>query len=166
MLAETRVSAGNDRALRARGALVPSGDVYKAMAIAYPASFIAMGLEGAWRASTALSAGAWGPSFFASGVLLFAASKFLKYWAISALRDRWTFRVLVLPGEPLVSTGPYRYVAHPNYIAVVGELAGTAMMMGAWVSGPLALAVFGALLWRRVTFETDAICQAYLSNKS
>lgn len=168
LLAEARVSARNDRALRDRGAVAPAGDVYWMMAVAYPAVFLAMGIEAAWRASTVPdAAGATGePAFYASGLLLFAASKGLKYWAIGALGDRWTFRVLILRGVPLIRTGPYRYVAHPNYIAVVGELAGTAMMMEAWVAGPVALVAFGALLRRRVAFETEALRQAYSRIKS
>ena len=79
------------------------------------------------------------PSWPVAGVLLFVASKALKYWAIRTLGERWTFRVLVQPGRPLVTTGPYRYVAHPNYIAVVGELVGAAMMLGARVSGPIMI---------------------------
>ena len=86
--------------------------------------------------------------------MLFAASKVLKYWAIRSLGDRWSFRVLVQPGRPLVRSGPYAFVSHPNYIAVVGELAATAMMVGAAVSGPIMLAVFGVVLWRRVQFES------------
>jgi methyltransferase len=154
MLAEARVSRRHEALLRARGAVEPPGDIYKLMAVAYPAAFLAMGLEGILR-------GVRPEGFFISGVLMLAASKGLKYWAIGALGERWSFRVLVLPGVPLVTHGPYRYVAHPNYVAVVGELAGTAMMMGATVSGPIALAVFGAILWRRLAFETEALRKAY-----
>jgi methyltransferase len=153
MLAEARLSASNERALRARGARAPSEPQYPVMAVLYPLSFIAMAAEGAWR-------GAGVSPWLASGALMFAASKALKYWAIGSLGERWTFRVLVLPGAPLVQGGPYRYVAHPNYIAVVGELAGMAMMMHALVSGPVALTLFGFVLWRRVRFETEAIRDA------
>lgn len=154
MLAEARVSRRHEALLRARGAIEPAGDIYRVMAIAYPAVFIAMGLEGVLRSARP-------EGVFASGLLLLAASKGLKYWAIGALGERWSFRVLVLPGVPLVTHGPYRYVPHPNYVAVVGELAGTAMIMGATVSGPIALAVFGAILWVRLKFETDVLRKAY-----
>ena len=162
LLAETRLSVRNEAELRRRGAIEPTGDVYAAMAFVYPLSFIAMGLEGALRATFEVPE-AWGlgPGAFLSGALLFAASKALKYWAIGALGPRWTFRVLVLPGVPLVGTGPYRYVAHPNYIAVVGELAGTAMMMKAQIAGPIALALFGTLLVVRIRFETRVLRMAY-----
>lgn len=162
LLAETRVSWRHERELRARGAVQPPGDVHWALAVLYPGAFVVMGLEGLYRAalfegSTAFPAGPPGPSWFASGVVLFAASKALKYWAIRTLGERWSFRVLVLPGVPLVTAGPYRYVRHPNYIAVVGELVSTAMMVGARVTGPMMIALFGIALWARVRFEERAL---------
>jgi methyltransferase len=155
MLAEQRVSRAHERELRAAGAFEPSGDVYRIMAWLYPAAFAAMALEGVWRTSQPAMAG--GPSWLASGVLLFAASKALKFWAIGTLGPRWTFRVLVLPGRPLVATGPYRYVSHPNYIAVIGELVSTAMMMKALLTGPLMLVAFGWALWARIRVEERAL---------
>jgi methyltransferase len=70
---------------------------------------------------------------------------------------RWTYKVLVLPEALLVTRGPYAFVRHPNYIAVLGELAGVALMMQARVSGPLATLVFGMLMWRRVVAEEKAL---------
>lgn len=155
MLAEWQVSRRHEQALLARGAVAPPGDVYAAMAVTYPAVFVAMVAEGLWRASIADAPAAApdGPSWLASGVLLFAASKGLKYWAIGSLGDRWTFKVIVEPGRPLVTTGPYRYLAHPNYVALLAELAGAALMTGAIVTGPAGFVLFGVLLWRRVRFE-------------
>ena len=162
MLAETRLSRLNERRLLARGATAPPGDVYPTLAFLYPASFVLMGLEGLY--GTALSPPAWvsstKPSWFASGVLLFVASKALKYWAIRSLGERWSFRVLILAGEPLVTTGPYRYIAHPNYVAVVGELVGTAMMFRARITGPMMILLFGTALWARVRFETRVLKNA------
>lgn len=165
MLAEAGVSRRHEARLRARGAVTPPGDVYRALAVVYPAAFLLMGLEGGWRAFVAeRGAREWlappaaaAPSWLAAGVLMFVASKGLKYWAMRSLGERWTFRVFVVPGLPLVSTGPYRYVAHPNYIAVIGELLGTAMMVGARVLGPLMLAAFGLVLWARVRFENRVL---------
>jgi len=162
MLAEMRVSRANEAGLRRQGAIVPAGDVYTALAWLYPAAFLSMGIEGAWRAHAAGLSG-WaafetpadgGPSWPVAGVMLFVASKALKYWAIRTLGDRWTFRVMVLPGRPLITTGPYRFVDHPNYIGVVGELVGAAMMLGARVSGPIMTIAFGIALWARLRFES------------
>jgi methyltransferase len=158
MLAEARVSARHDRALRARGAIEPACDPYRVMAILYPLAFLLMIAEGLWRASVADASPRPGaPSWFASGLLMFIAGKAVKYWAIHALGDRWSFRVMVLPGAPLVTTGPYRYVAHPNYVGVIGELAGTAMMMEAAVTGPIGIALFGFALWKRIRCEEAAL---------
>ena len=157
LLAETRVSRGNERRLRQRGAITPPGDVYKVMAVLYPAAFVAMAAEGMWRAAHDAGPPTGGPNWFVSGVLLFLASKALKYWAIRALGERWTFRVFIVPDLPLVSTGPYRYVAHPNYVAVVGELVSTAMMCGAPLAGAASVILFGAVLWVRVRFESGVL---------
>lgn len=156
MLAEARLSRHHERALIERGAVRPKGDVYPAMAVLYPLAFLVMIVEGAWRAGIAPDdalAGAEAPAWWLSGLLLFIASKALKYWAITALGDRWSFRVIVEPDRPLVHTGPYRYLTHPNYVAVIGELVAAAMMVGARVSGPIMIAAFGAVLWARIRFE-------------
>jgi methyltransferase len=161
LLAETRVSRAHERRLRARGAFTPAGDAYRALALLYPTAFVAMGIEGVWRAARADLASPEGPAWFASGVLLFAASKALKYWAIATLGERWTFRVFVIPDLPLVYSGPYRYVAHPNYIAVIGELVGTAMMMEAVWTGPVTTALFGFALAARIRFENRVLAEQY-----
>ena len=72
------------------------------------------------------------------GLALFGLAKALKVWAISSLGSRWSYRVLVVPGEPLVATGPYRFISHPNYLAVVGEIASVAAIVWAPITGMLA----------------------------
>jgi methyltransferase len=153
MLIETAVSARHDRALRAQGAVEPPGDVYRIMALAYPGAFVAMIAEGALRAVPL-------DGWFAAGLAVFAAGKALKYWAILSLGSRWTFRVLVPPGSSRTVSGPYRWLAHPNYVAVAGELSGVALAMHAVFTGPLAVAGFGWLMWRRIQIEEDALMRA------
>ena len=150
MLAELRLSTRNERVLRSRGALEPSDPVYSSMRWAYPAVFVVMAVEGLWS----------GPApglVLASGIVVFAVGKAIKIWAIATLGERWTYKVLVLPGVPLVTGGPYRFVKHPNYVGVVGELAGMALMTGARVSGPLGLVFFSWLLIRRIQVEERAL---------
>jgi methyltransferase len=150
MLAETAVSWRHTQRLRARGAIEPPGDVWPWLEVTYPSAFVAMALEGA-------IAGVAGPGGRLLGALLFVAAKALKYWAIVALGERWSFRVLVLPGVPLVTRGPYRWLRHPNYVAVGGELLGMALLLRARVSGPVALIGFAILLWRRIRIEERAL---------
>jgi methyltransferase len=166
LLAETRLSRANERVLFGRGAIQPPGDVYRWMAVVYPVGFLAMIAEGAWRASAmpvvppSGPMSVEGPAWAVSGIGLFAASKLLKYWAIASLGDRWTFKVIVEPGRPLVVSGPYAYIAHPNYVAVMGELTGAAIWLGAVVTGPIGLALFGLLLWRRLRFEERVLASS------
>ena len=162
MLAETRISLRHERELRARGAIEPACDPYLAIAVTYALAFAMMIGEGLYRAARidAAVAPADGPSWFASGLVLFVAGKTLKYWAIQALGPRWSFRILVVPGAPLVTSGPYRYVAHPNYIGIAGELAGTAMMMKAVATGPIGIVLFGLALWKRIRCEEQALAEA------
>jgi methyltransferase len=151
MLVEARRAAANERALFARGGIEPAGDVYRAMQVVYPAAFLAMIAEGAARGDAAPS------RVFAAGLMTFVAAKAVKWWAVSTLGPRWTFRVVVLPAAPRIATGPYRFVRHPNYVGVAGELIGVWLMTGAIVSGPIAIAVFGALLARRIAVEDRAL---------
>lgn len=150
MLAELWLSRSNERALRAQGASEPADGVYPTMAWAYPASFLAMGLEGA-------SAGPPSDVVFAAGLAVFVAAKAIKYWAITSLGRRWTFRVLVLPGVPLVTRGPYAWLRHPNYVGVLGELIGVALLVYAPVTGLIATAGFALLLRHRIAIEDRAL---------
>jgi methyltransferase len=150
MIAEALLSARNERALRARGAWEPPDDVYRTMQAVYPASFLGMLAEGAYG-------GVKLDGLLGAGVAIFVAAKALKYWAITSLGDRWSFRVLVLPGAPLVTGGPYRLLRHPNYVGVAGELIGMALMAHAPVTGLTSVIGFGLLILLRVRVEERAL---------
>jgi methyltransferase len=146
MALEARRSRINHRALVAAGAREPADDAYRLMQFAYPASFAAMALE-AWVRRRGMS------STFAAGLIVFGAAKALKYWAIATLGPRWAFRVLVLPGAPLIRSGPYRFLRHPNYVGVDGELIGMALMAQAPITGTIAVTGFTAILVARIRVE-------------
>ena len=146
MLVEARRAARNERAQRARGGVEPGDDVYAAMRIAYPGGFLLMIAEGAARNGAP-------PPVFVCGAVVFVLAKALKWWAIATLGRAWTFRVVVVPGDPLVARGPYRLMRHPNYAAVVGELLGAALMTGAVFAGLVGTAAFAVLLRKRIAVE-------------
>ena len=152
MLVEARRAARNERLQRARGGIEPSGDVYDAMRVAYPAVFLAMIAEGGWRSTHAVST-LNDRGLAAAGLSLFVLAKALKWWAIISLGRSWTFRVIVVPGDAPVAGGPYAWLRHPNYVAVVFELAAIALMSGARVSGPVGMLLFGALMLKRIAVE-------------
>ena len=149
MVGELRLSRANERALLARGAVEPPDPVFAAMRWAYPGAFVVMALEGL------LAPGPPGTRA-AAGAAVLIAGKALKYWAIATLGSRWTYRVLVLPGAPLVRSGPYRMLRHPNYVGVVGEMTGMALLVSAPVSGAVGTAFFALLLMRRIRAEEAA----------
>ena len=88
---------------------------------------------------------------------LWLAAQVLRYAAIHALGDRWTARVLVLPGAPLVRRGPYRWLRHPNYVAVAIEFLAAPLMFGAWRTA-LAFSLANAvMLGVRIRSEERAL---------
>jgi len=150
MAGEAVLSAFNEKLLRARGAIEPPGDVIGTMRFAYPVAFIAMGIEG-------MFAGPASRDTLLFGLALLGLAKALKVWAISSLGSRWSYRVLVVPGEPLVTSGPYRFLSHPNYLAVVGEIVSVAMIVWAPITGTLAAIGFGWLMIQRMKIEDRAL---------
>lgn len=84
----------------------------------------------------------------------------LRVWVIATLGERWTTRIIVVPGETRVRRGPYRYVAHPNYWIVAAELIALPMALGQ----PLIAVVFTVLnagvLWVRIRAEAAALAEA------
>ena len=110
-LGELWLSARNEKRLRARGA----HEVGRAH---YP---LIVALHTAWLGG--LWALAWNEPADWRTVAAYAAVQIGRYWAIASLGDRWTTRLIVLPGAPLVRSGPYRFVPHPNYIVVALEIA-------------------------------------------
>ena len=150
MIGEALLSARNERRLRQQGAVEPPDDVFAAMQATYPTSFAAMVAEH-WIRQPSVD------GITVAGAVVFGAAKALKYWAIATLGPRWTFRVLVPPDSTPIRTGPYRVARHPNYIAVVGELAGVAVMAHAWITAPLAMGGFILLMRRRIVIEERAL---------
>jgi methyltransferase len=84
----------------------------------------------------------------------------LRWWCIATLGERWTARVIVLPGAPLVRSGPYRWFAHPNYVAVIIEGAALPLTGSAWITATAFTVLNAALLTVRIRCETRAIAAA------
>jgi methyltransferase len=150
MLIEARRAARHEQVQRGRGAIEPPNDVYPLMRVVYPGVFLAMIVDGALHASPPAQV-------IVSGVLLFAAGKALKWWSIVTLGECWTFRVLVVPSMARIRRGPYRLMRHPNYVGVLGELAGASLIAGAPVAGPIGTLIFSALMAARVRVENRAL---------
>ena len=91
----------------------------------------------------------------ALGVVLGAQG--LRYWAIATLGWRWNTRIVVVPGAVPVTGGPYRFVRHPNYLAVIAEMLALPLVHGAWLTA-LVFSVGNAWLLRvRIRAEERAL---------
>lgn len=88
------------------------------------------------------------------------AANALRWWCVATLGPRWTARVIVIPGAPLVRSGPYRWFAHPNYVAVVVEGAALPLVGSAWITSCAFTVLNAALLTVRLRCETRALAAA------
>lgn len=112
----------------------------------YPLFFL---LHGAWMAGWITEALTGMPelsSWWPAWLLLFGAAQSLRYWCIYSLGHYWNTRILVVPGATAVRRGPYRYLPHPNYLAVALELAAVPMLFGCWITAVAATIANGLLL--------------------
>ena len=97
--------------------------------------------------------GAWCWAFLGLAVL----TQGLRYWAIATLGERWNTRVIVLPGAEPVTGGPYRFVKHPNYLAVIVELMALPLIHGAWLTALSFSLANAAVLAVRIRSEEAAL---------
>jgi methyltransferase len=88
---------------------------------------------------------------------LFALIELGRFWVLRTLGSRWTTRIIVVPGETLVSNGPYRFVNHPNYVVVAGEVAVLPLMFGLWQVALIFTALNAAILAVRIRAENRAL---------
>jgi methyltransferase len=153
-LAELRLARRNEAWARARGAREHGAGHY-------PAFFV---LHVGWLAGWAIEAAMRGPVLsrtWPAWAALFACAEALRYWAIAALGPRWNTRILVLPGEAPVRTGPYRFLSHPNYLAVAIELAVVPLLFDAWITAAAAgIANAALLLGVRIPAEARALANS------
>lgn len=85
------------------------------------------------------------------------AAQGLRWWCISTLGHQWNTRVVVVPGAPRVTGGPYRLVPHPNYVAVIAEGVALPLVHTAWLTALVFTVLNAALLRTRVSTENRAL---------
>jgi methyltransferase len=88
---------------------------------------------------------------------VFLALQAARVWVIGSLGPYWTTRIITVPGAPLVRKGPFRYVRHPNYLIVTGEIAVLPLAFGAWEIAAIFSLLNLALLLHRVRVEERAL---------
>lgn len=90
-------------------------------------------------------------------LILFIAAQGLRYWAIISLGSLWNTRIIIVPGSKLVKSGPYKYFKHPNYMAVITELAVLPLMFSCFVTAIVFSVLNLFLLKRRIAIEENAL---------
>ena len=99
----------------------------------------------------------WGRPIGLGWLAVFLALQILRVWILATLGRRWTTRIVVLPGAPLVARGPYRVLSHPNYLVVIGEIATLPLCLGLpWLSLLFSIANAG-ILSVRIRAENAAL---------
>lgn len=153
-LVELWLTQRNAARLRARGGYAVGDGHYPWMVLLHTSLLVAAPLE-AWLAGRPFIPWLGWPM-----AALVVATMALRYWAITSLGDRWTTRIFVVPGEAPRLGGPYRYLRHPNYLAVILEVAALPLVHTAWVTALVASALNAWLLKTRIAAEEKALAAA------
>jgi methyltransferase len=88
---------------------------------------------------------------------VFVLLQLARIWVRATLGSRWTTRIIILPGAPLVRAGPYRWVDHPNYMIVIGEIAALPLVFGLWAVALIFSLLNAAVLTIRIREENRAL---------
>jgi methyltransferase len=144
-IAELTLARRNTAALLAQGAVEVAPEHYPAIVLMHGLWLACLWTFGATRLIN--------PMWLA----IFLSLQVLRIWVLMTLGPRWTTRIIILPGSPLVSNGPYRIVSHPNYLVVVGEIAALPLCLGLpWIA-LIFSAVNAILLFIRIRAEDAAL---------
>lgn len=147
---ELRIARRNEAAARARGAVEYGRDHYAAIVALHTLWIIGM------IAEIVVLTRAINP-FWPALLAVWLAAQGLRYWAIRSLGPQWNTRVLVVPSEKAVVAGPYKWLRHPNYLAVVIELITLPVLLGAYLTGITASLFNAVLLVIRIRTEERAL---------
>jgi len=153
-LVEVRVSVRNARWCVAQGGQETGQAHYPWMVLLHTGFLLGCALE-VWFLSRTFH-----PVLGGVMLCLAVSCQVLRWWCIRTLGPRWNTRVVVVPGLPRVTTGPYRYFAHPNYVAVVVEGVALPMVHGAWITASVFTLLNAWLLSVRVRVENAALASA------
>ena len=147
-LAELVLAQRNTQRLLARGAFEVAPEHYKLIVL----------LHAAWLIGLWLLAPAREPNPFL--FVVYALLQVARLWVLATLGERWTTRIIVLPGAPLVSSGPYRFVSHPNYCVVVAEILILPLVFNLPVFALVFTLLNAAVLTIRIRAENGALQRA------
>lgn len=144
-LGELVVARRNTRRLLASGGVERGAEHYPIM----------VGLHAAWLVGLWLLA--WNRPANLGWLAAYVVLELLRLWVLASIGRRWTTRIIVVPGETLVRKGPYRFIPHPNYAVVVGEIAVLPLVFGLPAYAAVFTVLNASLLWIRLRAESAAL---------
>ena len=150
-LAELVVSRRNQAWSRARGGTEFGARHYPAMVVLHT------GLLAGCLVETVALHRPFIPALGWPMLVIVLAAQGLRWWCIATLGRQWNTRVIVVPGAPRVTRGPYRFVSHPNYVAVVAEGVALPLVHAAWITALVFTVLNAALLRTRIKVENAAL---------
>lgn len=153
-LVELSTSRRNRVRLLARGGVEHGSGHYPWM-VALHAAFLVSCVAEVWLLERPFL-----PGLAAVALAALLAAAVLRWWTLRTLGGRWTTRVVVVPGERTVTTGPYRFLRHPNYAAVVLEILALPMLHTAWLTAAGFSLLNAWLLVVRIRCEEQALALA------
>lgn len=143
-------AASNTAHLRRIGGQEVGKVHYRVMVVLHLAWFVSLAAE-RWYGATGCA------GYVALGWAFLLWGQMLRWWTIRTLERRWTTRVIVLPGSPLVEKGPFRMLRHPNYLGVWLEIVGVPLIGGCWRTAIGLGLAHTALLFYRIRVEDRAL---------
>jgi methyltransferase len=153
--AELLLSRRNARRAFAQGAMEVGQGHFRVMAWMHSLFLVACPVEVIALARP--FPGVWGWCCLVGALL----GQALRYWAISTLGERWNVRIIVWPHAGPVVGGPYRFIRHPNYVAVILEVLLVPLIHGAWISAAVFTVANAFLLRVRIAAEERALGPGY-----
>lgn len=150
-LVELHISRRNAAWTKSHGGIEVGQGAYRLMTVFHVAFLVACVAEPPlWPRILA-------PALAVACLVILVGAQALRWWAIRTLGPLWNTRIIVIPDAAPITTGPYRWLRHPNYVAVIAEMVALPMLRGAWVTA-LVATVGNALIMRmRVALEERAM---------
>jgi methyltransferase len=147
-LGELVLANRNTKRLLAQGAVERGAEHYP----------LIVGLHAAWLIGLWILA--WDRPANLACLAVFVVLQLGRLWVLATLGPRWTTRIITVPGEPLVKRGPYRFLAHPNYAVVAGEMLVLPLVFGLWAFGLVFSVLNASVLFVRIRTEERALREA------
>ena len=149
-LSELVLAKRNEKIVRSEGAVEYDAGGYKVIVLLHTAFLVSFTAE-YFLLGRSLS------PYWLPLICVFVFAQILRYWAIRSLGKFWNTRILIVPGERLVTEGPYRYLKHPNYVSVTIEIAVIPLIFSCYITAAVFTVLNILALRRRIRIEESAL---------